>query len=57
MAFCNEIRLGKILAGVRLFNGSLALVAPQLLLRRLGADPRREPSGIHPFRMFGIGRC
>lgn len=44
----------KLLAGIRLVNGALALVAPKFLLRRLGTDPNRDPSGIYPFRMFGI---
>jgi hypothetical protein len=44
----------KTLAGIRLFNGTVALVAPQLLLRRLGADTSVDPSGKYPFRMFGI---
>ena len=47
-------RARKVLAGIRLVNGGLALVAPQFLLRRLGTDPDRDPSGIYPFRMFGI---
>ena len=38
----------------RVFAVCLALVAPQLLLRRLGTDPGRDPSGIYPLRMFGI---
>ena len=44
----------KTLAGVRLLNGSLGLLAPQVLLRRLGSDPEVDPSGVYPFRMFGI---
>jgi hypothetical protein len=44
----------KVLAVIRLVNGGLALFAPQFLLRRLGTDPDRDPSGIYPFRMFGI---
>jgi hypothetical protein len=44
----------KVLAVIRLVNGGLALFAPQVLLRRLGTDPDRDPSGIYPFRMFGI---
>ena len=44
----------KVLAVIRLVNGGLALLAPQFLLRRLGTDPDRDPSGIYPFRMFGI---
>ena len=47
-------RARKVLAGIRLVNGGLALVAPQSLLRRLGTDPDRDPSGIYPFRMLGI---
>jgi hypothetical protein len=44
----------KALAVVRLVNGGLALLAPRFLLRRLGTDARLDPSGIYPFRMFGI---
>jgi hypothetical protein len=47
-------RARKVLAGIRIVNGGLALLAPQLLLRRLGTDPDSDPSGIYPFRMFGI---
>jgi hypothetical protein len=50
----DAVRARKVLAGVRLVNGGLALLAPQFLLRRLGTDPDRDPSGIYPFRMFGI---
>jgi hypothetical protein len=44
----------KALAAVRLVNGTAALVAPELLLRRLGTDTTDHRSGIYPFRMFGI---
>jgi len=47
-------RARRILAIVRLFNGSAALLVPELMLRRLGTDPQRDPSGIYPLRMFGI---
>jgi hypothetical protein len=47
-------RARKTLAAIRLLNGGVALVAPQLLLRRLGTDPARDPSGIYPLRMFGV---
>jgi hypothetical protein len=50
----NSDRAGRALAIVRLFNGSAALLAPELMLRRLGTDPRHDPSGIYPLRMFGI---
>src|SRR4051794_10739427 len=42
------------LAAIRIVNGGLALFAPNFLLRRLGTDVRRDPSGVYPFRMFGI---
>jgi hypothetical protein len=44
----------KTLAAVRLFNGTAGLLAPGLLLRRLGTDPKIDRSGVYPFRMFGI---
>ena len=44
----------KLLAGVRIFNGTAGLLAPEILLRRLGADLQQDRSGIYPFRMFGI---
>lgn len=44
----------KALAGVRLVNGVLGLLAPQVLLARLGTDPRVDRSGVYPFRMFGV---
>jgi hypothetical protein len=37
-----------------LLNGALALVAPQLLAKRLGIDPRTTPAALYVFRMFGI---
>jgi hypothetical protein len=42
------------LATIRLVNGTLALVAPNALLRRLGADPDVNKVAIYPMRMFGI---
>jgi hypothetical protein len=47
-------RARKTLAAIRLFNGAVALLAPRLLIRRLGTDPDRDPSAIYPFRMFGV---
>ena len=35
-------------------NGTLALVAPNTLLRRLGADPDANKVAVYPMRMFGI---
>src|SRR5215207_2420871 len=42
------------LAVVRIVNGAAALVVPHLLLRRLGADPAADASGVYPFRLFGV---
>jgi hypothetical protein len=42
------------LATIRLVNGTLALAAPNALLRRLGADPDVNKVAIYPMRMFGI---
>jgi hypothetical protein len=41
------------LAGIRIFNGTAGLFAPQVLARRLGAEESAGPMG-YPFRMFGI---
>src|SRR5689334_15338756 len=42
------------LATVRLVNGTMALLTPETMIRRLGADPDAEPVAVHPLRMFGI---
>jgi hypothetical protein len=42
------------LATIRLVNGALALLAPEVMLRRLGADPRTNGVAVYPLRMFGI---
>jgi hypothetical protein len=47
-------RSGQILAVVRIVNGTLGLLAPQVLLRRLTTDEQAARAGKYPFRMFGI---
>jgi hypothetical protein len=42
------------LAAIRLINGGLALLVPQWLVRRLGADPATTPAALYAFRMFGV---
>jgi hypothetical protein len=42
------------LATIRLVNGTVALLAPGIMLRRLGADPDANRVAIYPLRMFGI---
>jgi hypothetical protein len=43
-----------LLASIRIANGVAGLLAPELVLRRLGVDTRLDRSGTYPFRMFGI---
>lgn len=42
------------LAAIRLVNGTMALLTPEMMLRRLGADPVASKVAIYPLRMFGI---
>jgi hypothetical protein len=44
----------KILAAIRTVNGAAGLLAPEVLLGRLGVDTAEDRSGMYPFRMFGI---
>ena len=47
--------VARILLGcIRLFNGGLALIAPQLLAKNIGIDPDVTPGALYVFRMFGI---
>jgi hypothetical protein len=43
-----------LLALVRLLNGFLALLVPQMLARNIGIDPEENPAVLYVFRMFGI---
>lgn len=53
-----HVRVGstalRILAGIRLVNGILGLLAPSFLIRRLGGDPKVDRAAYYPFRLFGI---
>jgi hypothetical protein len=42
------------LAGVRLVNGTVGLVKPELLARSLGADPDESPALLYALRLFGV---
>jgi hypothetical protein len=42
------------LAAIRLVNGTMALLTPEMMLRRLGADPAANKVAVYPLRMFGI---
>jgi hypothetical protein len=42
------------LAGVRLFNGGAALVAPRTFAKRVGREADADGAAVHILRMFGI---
>jgi hypothetical protein len=42
------------LAGVRLVNGTTALLKPDILARILGVDPDESPALLYALRMFGV---
>jgi hypothetical protein len=42
------------LAGIRIINGSLALIAPSVIIRRFGESPADDNAAIYGLRMFGI---
>lgn len=42
------------LAVIRLINGSVALVAPRLLIGRMDSADPPSPAAVYAFRMFGI---
>jgi len=44
----------RALGAVRVINGAAGLLAPDLLMRRLGVDTTQDHSGAYPFRMFGV---
>jgi hypothetical protein len=42
------------LASIRLLNGSLALVAPNVLIERIDPGHKVNPPAVYAFRLFGI---
>jgi len=43
------------LGGIRLVNGALGLLAPEVVIRRLGdARPGSNPAAVYGLRLFGI---
>jgi hypothetical protein len=44
----------RLLGAIRLVNGAVALVVPEMMARRLGTDPDANPAPIYPLRMFGV---
>jgi hypothetical protein len=47
-------RARRALGVVRLVNGALGIVAPGVLIRRLGGDPAANPAARYAFRLFGV---
>lgn len=43
----------RTLAVIRIINGGLGLVVPEVLVRRVSHDPS-ETASFYPFRMFGV---
>ncbi len=44
----------KTLAGIRIFNGALGLLAPARMAKTLGSGPGEDQRFGYPARMFGI---
>ena len=42
------------LAAIRIANGLLALVAPELIIKRFGEDPGQDAAAIYGLRLFGV---
>jgi hypothetical protein len=43
-----------LLGGVRLANGTAALMAPAQMGRRIGVDPAANPAALYIMRLFGV---
>ena len=43
-----------LLAGVRIVNGSVSLVAPATFARRLGVEPESNGPALYALRLFGV---
>lgn len=42
------------LAIVRIVNGTAALLVPEMMSKRMGVDPKEDPSTMYALRMFGV---
>jgi len=42
------------LAAIRIATGSLALVAPSVIIKRFGEDPDKDAAAIYGLRLFGV---
>ncbi|AGL19304.1 hypothetical protein [Actinoplanes sp. N902-109] len=48
----NKARIA--LGGIRLLNGTLGLLAPDVLIRRIDPGHKDNPAAVYAFRLFGI---
>ena len=42
------------LAAIRMGTGTLALVAPSVIIKRFGEDPEKDAAAIYGLRLFGV---
>ncbi len=42
------------LAGIRVVNGAVALLAPGFIIRRFGESPEEDSAAVYGLRMFGV---
>jgi len=42
------------LAAIRIGTGTLALVAPSVIIKRFGEDPEKDAAAIYGLRLFGV---
>ena len=52
------IRVGQVarfaLAGIRMINGGIALIAPGVIIRRFDEEPGEDNAAVYGLRMFGV---
>ena len=52
------IRIGQAarfaLAGIRVINGGIALIAPGVIIRRFDEEPAADNAAVYGLRMFGV---
>lgn len=52
------IRIGQAarfaLAGIRIINGGIALIAPGVIIGRFGEEPAADNAAVYGLRMFGV---
>jgi hypothetical protein len=44
----------RALAGIRIVNGGVALLAPGFIIRQFGESPEKDNAAVYGLRMFGV---